>query len=103
MLNIDFEFRKGIFFIRFIGKMNEINIEGCEELKNIITINKFKYIVLNTNYIREINLSGIKYLYDLCYLTSKMKSNLVLCDKNMIMQRLLNNNYPTIKSEIEVL
>ena len=102
MLKINFEFRKGIFFIRLIGTINNKNYKQ-EELKELILGNKFKYVVINTNYLKKIDLDGLNYLLEIFYLTTKNKSNLVICDNKNLFKRLLNNNIPSIKDEIEVL
>lgn len=104
MLKINFEFRKGIFFIRLIGNLNNYNYEQeCKKIKELIIENKFTYIVINTNYLEKVDLNGINYLQELFNITKENKSNLIICDKNSIFKRLLNNNIPSIKSEIEVL
>lgn len=104
MLEINFEFRKGIFFIRLIGDLNNKNYEQEDKkLKNLIVDNKFKYIVINTNYLEKVDLDGLNYLLEIFYITRTNDSNLVICDKNSIFKRLLNNNIPSIKDEIEVL
>lgn len=104
MLNVNFEFRKGIFFIRLFGDMSKQNFYNeTEELKKIIIANEFKYIVLNTNYIHKIDLEGLNYLLELYYISKEFSSNLVLCDKTNVMSRLINSNIPHIKDEIEVL
>lgn len=104
MLKISFEFRKGIFFIRLIGNLNNQNYKQEDKrLKNLIMENKFKYIVINTNYLEKVDLDGINYLIEIFYLTKMNESNLVICDKSSIFKRLLNNNIPSIKEEIEVL
>ena len=47
MLDINYEFRKGIFFIRLIGEMNDKNYSNVKaHLEELIKVNKFKYIVL---------------------------------------------------------
>jgi anti-anti-sigma regulatory factor len=104
MLEISFEFRKGIFFIRLIGDLSNQNyIHEDESLKELITSNKFKYIVINTNYLEQVDLDGLNYLLEIFYITKLNDSNLVICDKNSIFKRLLNNKIPSIKDEIEVL
>ena len=46
MLNIDFEFRKGIFFIRLFGDLNkETYTKRDTYLKELIETSNFKYIV----------------------------------------------------------
>ena len=104
MLEINFEFRKGIFFIRLIGDLNNKNYQQEDKkIKNLIINNGFKYIVINTNYLEKVDLDGLNYLLEIFYITRTNNSNLVICDKNSIFKRLLNNNIPSIKDEIEVL
>jgi len=104
MLEINFEFRKGIFFMRLIGNLcNKNYYNKKEQIKDLIIFNNFKYVVINTNYIEEVDLEGLNYLLEIFYITKKNSSNLVICDKNNIFKRLLNNNFPIIKSELEVL
>lgn len=104
MLEINFEFRKGIFFIRLIGDLNNQNYKEEEnELKQLIVANQFKYVVINTNHLNKVDLDGLNYLLEIFYITKINKSNLVICDKSNIFKRLLNNNIPSINEEIEVL
>ena len=104
MLKIIFEFRKGIFFIRLIGNLNNQNYEKEDlKLKRMILENKFKYVVINTNYLEQVDLDGLNYLLEIFYVTKQNESNLIICDKNSIFKRLLDNNIPSIKDEIEVL
>lgn len=104
MLSLNYEFRKGIFFIRIIGELNEKNyLEKEYIIENILLINKFKYIVINTNYLEKIDLSGINYLLKICTISQLNNSNLIICDKNNIFSKLLNYNIPSIKDEIEIL
>ena len=104
MLEINFEFRKGIFFMRLIGNLcNKNYYNKKEQIKNLIIYNQFKYIVINTNYIEQVDLEGLNDLLEIFYVTKESNSNLVICDKNNIFKRLLNNNFPIIKEEIEVL
>ena len=104
MLKISFEFRKGIFFIRLIGNLNNKSYKSKENLlKNLIIQNNFKYIVINTNYWKTVDLDGLNYLLEIFYITKTNESNLIICDKNSIFERLLNKRIPSIKEEIEVL
>ena len=101
MLNINFEFRKGIFFIRLFGDLNKETYEKKSSyIKELLEYNKFKYIVLNTNYLSTIDLDGISYITKIL-LTAKC--NLVICDKTKLFKTLLNNNVPSIEDELEVL
>ena len=104
MLRLSFEFRKGIFFVRLIGNLDKNSYHQIEEeLNNLITINRFKYIVINTNHLTTVDLAGLNYITKVYYLTKESNSNLVICDKLNIFKVLLNNNVPLIKSELDVL
>lgn len=104
MLKINYEFRKGIFFIRLIGNLNNKNYKQEDiKLKEIIIENKFKYVVINTNYLKKVDMDGLNYLLEIFDVTKDIESNLVICDKNSIFKRLLNDTIPSIKEEIEVL
>ena len=104
MLNINFEFRKGIFFIRLIGNLNKDSYKQREEeLNNLIFGNSFKYIVINTNYLKTIDLDGLNYLTKILCMIRDNQSNLVICDRFKIFQTLLNNNFPNIENELELL
>ena len=104
MLSINFEFRKGIFFIRLIGDLNrETSSKKGKEIIKIIEENKFKYIVINTNYLRTIDMTGIIYLSNMYNLTIKNNSNLIICDKFKVIKNIINLNVPNIENEIEVL
>ena len=104
MLKINFEFRKGIFFIRLIGILNNNNYKEKENIiKKLIKYNQFKYVVINTNYLETVDLVGINCLLEVFDITKMNKCNLIICDKNNIFKRLLHNSIPIIKDEIEVL
>ncbi len=104
MLEINFEFRKGIFFIRLIGSLSkETPIGKINELNELIIDNKFKYVVINTNYLNMVDLTGLSYLIEVCYITNEIASNLIICDKSKLLRILLNDNFPNISTEIEVL
>ncbi len=104
MLNIIYEFRKGIFFVRFLGILNKDNyLEKEKSMKDIISINKFKYIVVNTNYLEKADLEGLSLIANFLNDIKDNDSNLVICDKYQILRRLFNLNFPNIKDELEVL
>jgi len=104
MLKVIYEFRKGIFFIRLLGTLNKKNYQENEKiLDEIISVNKFKYIVVNTNYLEKIDLEGLNFIINIFNKTKECDSNLVLCDKYQIVKKLFNLNVPNIKDELEVL
>ena len=104
MLKIIYEFRKGIFFIRLLGNLNKDNYQEKEDLlEQIITYNKFKYIVINTNYLEKTDLEGLNLIINLFTIIKENNSDLILCDKYQIIKKLFNLNVPNIKDELEVL
>ena len=104
MLELIFEFRKGIFFIRLVGDLNKESYQKVEnELNQLIKNNKFKYVVINTNYLKTIDMTGINCITKICFLTIENKSNPVICDKYKIFKTFFNDNIPSITDELEVL
>ena len=104
MLQIIYEFRKGIFFIRLLGNLNKDNYQEKEALlEQIITYNKFKYIVINTNYLEKTDLEGLNLIINLFNKIKENNSDLILCDRYQIVKKLFNLNVPNIKDELEVL
>jgi len=104
MLKLSFEFRKGIFFIRLIGNLSKDTSKQVEnELKALIIDNKFKYIVINTNYLKTIDMAGLNYITKICYIAHECQSNLIICDKLNIFRTILNDNFPSISNELDVL
>lgn len=104
MLNINFEFRKGIFFIRFLGDMKKENyLDKARELQELLLDNKFKYIVINTNHLKKIDLDSLNYIIEMSKITKAIKSTLVICDKTNIIKKLTHGSIPNIQDELEVL
>ena len=102
MLNINFEFRKGIFFIRLIGDFTKNTvIDKLKQINALLKYHQFKYIVINTNYINQIDLDGFNYLNEL--LTGNDEAYIVLCDKSRIFNSIFNLNIPNIADEGEIL
>ena len=88
MLKTNFEYRKGIFFIRLIGEMNKENCKSKElEIKQILTWSNFEYVVINTNFLNKIDLDGLNSIAEICSITVK-QSNLVICDRFNILKKL---------------
>ena len=50
-----------------------------------------------------VDLTGLSYLIEVCYITNEIASNLIICDKSKLLRILLNDNFPNISTEIEVL
>lgn len=93
MLKTNFEFSKGILFIRLKGDLNENTIKE-------LNIKDFKFIVLNINNMYSIDSYSIKYL-DSIYKNIKSKDGkIIICDKMNISKKLLKN-IPKINKEYD--
>lgn len=99
MLKINTEFRKGILFVRLSGKIDsETYLENINELVEIMGI---RYIVLNIENIKGINVNSINHIIDYNNQISKEKRCLLICDKNVRRNKIFKNMIPNITCEIE--
>ena len=93
MLKTNFEFSRGILFIRIKGDLNKNSIK---ELK----IKDFKFIVLNINNMYSIDSYSIKYLNSIYKMIQDKNGEMVLCDKYSISNKLLKD-IPRINKEYD--
>ncbi len=87
MLKIDMEFRKGILFIRIIGKLNKYTISDFSD--NVIPVilkHGLKYLVINLDKLESIDSYGIKELIKINDLVSKWNGKATLCSINECMK-----------------
>ena len=99
MLHISTEYRKGVLFIRLIGR-----IDNNDYLKNVNDlINNFgiKYIVLNLDNLNYVSLENIDHIMKYNNKILKKKKHLLICDSNQRRNRLFKNIIPNISSELE--
>lgn len=91
MLNITFEYRKGILFIRLDGKL--INAKKTEdELLNMIKLDNLNYLVLNMTSLFEIDISGLNLLNHLNKYCIQNNGNLYICGLNKNIKSILAKN-----------
>ncbi len=83
MLEVETEFRRGIFFIRLKGVLNKktVNILN-DKVTNIIDKNGFKNIVFNVENLTYIDIKGISILFYNYELLRKNHGNLMVCGIN---------------------
>ena len=98
MLRIDTEFRKGIFFIRLNGRID--NYENLNRVNSIIENIGIKYVVLNTSNLYVLDINVINYIISYNNEILKNKRHLMICDDNLNRKRIFNS-IPKISSEIE--
>ena len=102
MLKVDFEFYKGILFVRLRGILNKYNLLSADFF-SLINYIGFKYVVFNINSIRQIDIFAINYLinYSKDLLLSDKKSFICLNEGRLINKFI--NNVEIISREKEVL
>ncbi len=103
MLNISCEFRKGIFFLRLIGELTQYNCQEQEKIiEEILITNRFRCVVINTNYLNKLDITGLNTFIRICDVSRENNNTLIICDKYNVFSKLFNN-VPNIKDELEVL
>lgn len=92
MLKIDMEFRKGILFIRLVGKLNKYTVNEIND--NVIPVilkHGLKFIVVNLDKLYSIDSEGIEMLIKLNELVSRWNGKTTLCSINKYMKDDINN------------
>lgn len=98
-MNFEFEFRKGILFIRFIKKFNNKDYTAINTLINKVGI---KHVVLNIDHLLMINDESV---FNINKIYKNMKDNqgsLILCEKDKNISNKIFNYIPNINKETEV-
>lgn len=99
MLRISTEYRKGVLFIRLVGRAdNECFLEDINQLINEFGI---RYIVLNLNDLNEVSLDNIEHIMNYNQKILKKKKKMFICDAKKIRNRLFKNIIPNIEREID--
>lgn len=93
MLKINFEFSRGILFVRLKGDLNKYNIKDLK-------IKDFKFIVLNIDNMYSIDSYSIKYLNNIYKNNQSKNGKMIVCDKFNISKKLLKD-IPKINKEYD--
>lgn len=93
MLKTNFEFRRGILFVRLKGDLNKNTIKE-------LNVKDFKFIVLNINDMYSIDSYCIKYLNNIYKKNRDKDGKIIICDKFNISNRLLKD-IPKISEEYD--
>ena len=99
MLRINVEFRKGVLFVRLEGKIE--NDDYLKSINNLIDSIGIKYIVLNIENIKFVDVNSINHIIDYNKQILKKKKHLLICDNNNNRNKLFKNNIPNIRCEID--
>lgn len=110
MLEIDIECRKGIFFVRLIGILNnETKFKLNNELAKTISLNGIKYLMLNIENLCYIDQEGVESLELINKLINNNYGNIYICgiENNLVGNRIRHSknlkNLNKVNSELEVL
>lgn len=99
MLQVSTEFRKGVLFVRLVGRIDN---EGyLESIDSIIEKFGIQYIVLNLNDLIDVSLDSIDHIINYHKKILKKKKNLLICDSNYVRNRLFKGIIPNIRCELE--
>lgn len=99
MLQVSTEFRKGVLFVRLVGRIDN---EGyLEKVNNLIENMGIRCIVLNLTALNDVSLESIVHIINYNKKILKKKKQLLICDSSNIRNRLFKNNIPNIRCEIE--
>ena len=98
-MQISTEYRKGIFFIRLRGRLD--NEWFLKDINKIIEEIGIRYIVLNLNEVSNVSLTNIRHIIEYNKEILKKKKHLFICDTNSNRERLFKKIIPKIKYEME--
>jgi len=93
LLKTNFEFSRGILFIRLKGDLNKSTIKE-------LNIKDFKFIVLNIDNMYSIDSYSIKYLNNIYKKYQSKDGKMIICDKFNISKKLLKD-IPKIDKEYD--
>lgn len=100
-LKVDFEFYKGILFIRLKGVLTEYSLSN-NIIDKIINYMGFKYIVFNIDNIYQIDSYGINYLINHNLSLKNKEGKVFICQKNNLFLTKFISKVQTITKEREV-
>lgn len=99
MLKISTEFRKGVLFVRLAGRID--NDSYLESINKLIEDIGIRYVVLNTNNLRAIDVDSINDIIEYNKKILKDQRRLLICDANNSRKRIFSNNIQKISCEID--
>ena len=93
------EYRKGILFIRLIGRL--VDSDYLNQIDCLVNEFGIKCVVLNINNINCISLEDINHIKKYNNRILKKKKYLLICDSNIQRSRIFKNIIPNINSELD--
>ena len=99
MLQVRTEYRKGVLFVRLIGRIDN---EGyIEKINNIIEEIGIKFIVINLTKLNDVSLTSINHMINYCKKLLKKKQKIFICDESGLRNILFKQKIPALTNEIE--
>lgn len=99
MLRVRTEYRKGVLFVRLVGRIDN---EGyLKEINELIEEFGIRFIVLNVTDLNDVSLTNISHMKKYIQKLKKKKRLLLICDESELRNPLFNKNISRIKNEIE--
>lgn len=94
MLDIDFEFRRGILFVRLNGILSDNTYSKLDDsLKNLVDREIIRYVVFNIEELRYIDLKGIEALLNYNLILNQNGGKALVCGlKNDLVKHRINNS-----------
>ena len=99
MMSIRTEYRKGVLFVRLIGRIDDDGY--LNDINNLIDNFGINYIVLNLDNLNYVSLENIDHIIKYNKKILKKKKHLLICDSNQRRNRIFKNIIPNINSELE--
>lgn len=99
-MQINTEYRKGILFIRLIGRIDD-DYDYLNKINNLIDDFGINYIVLNLEYLKYVSLENVAHIIKYNKKILKKKKYLLICDSNRRRNQIFNNIVPNINNELE--
>ena len=98
MFFVSTEFRKGIFFVRLVGRIDN---EGyLDDIDKVVDDFGIRFVVLNIDNVHDLSVESIKNINDYNSEILKKKKKLYLCDNNIFRDRLFSF-IPKIQNELD--
>lgn len=83
MLKINMEFRKGVLFLRLIGRLDQNSYKYLQkEADNLINNIGIKYMIINLEEIEKIDHFGLRLLSNIYQDISSKQGTFIICGNN---------------------
>lgn len=101
MLKTDFEFYRGILFVRLRGILTKYSLIN-NNIDKVVNKLGFKYIVFNIDNINQIDAYGINFLINYNNSLKSKNGKVIICQNNELFLEKFISKVQTIKKEREV-